>query len=159
MKSSLRRGWVDIIAEILINTGGGNGGRGATDIMYRTKLSYVHMKQYLKMMVENGLLVYDTKKDGGDGSGGAERGIYRMTDRGFKYLQQYTRIKVLAFPYGEKGKGRKKERETEKQGALHLKVVFTRLEKQKESRSASLKKKPAPATGNVCVFEANCMSR
>jgi predicted transcriptional regulator len=84
VKSS-KRAWADIIADILTNT---RDGENVTDIMYNTRLSYAHMKEYLKMMVENGLLAYETEG----------RGMYRTTERGFEYLETYKRIRRLAFP-------------------------------------------------------------
>lgn len=84
VKSS-KRAWADIIADILTNT---RDGENVTDIMYNTRLSYAHMKEYLKMMVENGLLAYETEG----------RGMYRTTERGFEYLETYKRMRRLAFP-------------------------------------------------------------
>lgn len=84
VKSS-KRAWADIIADILTNT---RDGENVTDIMYNTRLSYAHMKEYLKMMVENGLLAYEIEG----------RGMYRTTERGFEYLETYKRIRRLAFP-------------------------------------------------------------
>jgi predicted transcriptional regulator len=92
VKSS-KRAWVDIMADILTNT---SGGENVTDIMYNTRLSYAHMKEYLKAMVENGLLAYETEG----------RGMYRTTDRGFEYLEMYKQIKSLAFPKESSGSTR-----------------------------------------------------
>jgi predicted transcriptional regulator len=55
------RSRTDIVAQILeaANDGGGDGG-GATQtkIMYKAFLPYAQLKEYLTIMVENGLLKY-----------------------------------------------------------------------------------------------------
>ncbi|MEW5840505.1 winged helix-turn-helix domain-containing protein [Nitrososphaera sp.] len=87
-----RRAWVDIITDILVNT---QDGENITDIMYSTRLSYAHMKEYLNLLIKSGLLAYEEHGD---------RGVYKTTDRGFQYLETYKRIKHLVFP-DEAGKG------------------------------------------------------
>lgn len=81
----MKRAWVDIIADILSNA---EGGDNITDIMYNTRLSYAHMKTYLKMLIENGLLDQDSPA----------KKVYRTTAKGTEYLEVYRRIRGLAFP-------------------------------------------------------------
>jgi predicted transcriptional regulator len=76
---------VDIIADILSNA---EGGKNITDIMYNTRLSYAHMKTYLKMLTENGLLAQET----------SGKKAYRTTEQGAEYLELYSRIRDLTFP-------------------------------------------------------------
>lgn len=76
---------MDIIADILLNA---QGGHNITDIMYDTRLSYAHMKTYLKMLSENGLLAQDSQG----------KKAYRTTAKGSEYLEVYRRIRSLAFP-------------------------------------------------------------
>lgn len=81
----MKRAWVDIIADILSNA---EGGDNITDIMYNTRLSYAHMKTYLKMLIENGLLTQDSPA----------KKVYRTTAKGVEYLEVYRRIRDLVFP-------------------------------------------------------------
>lgn len=81
----MKRAWVDIIADILSNA---EGGKNITDIMYNTRLSYAHMKTYLKLLLENGLLAQEP----------AGKKAYRTTAQGSEYLELYKKIRGLAFP-------------------------------------------------------------
>jgi predicted transcriptional regulator len=61
------RSRTDIVAQILeaANGGGDDGGEGGgatqAKIMYKAFLPYAQLKEYLTLMVENGLLKYDQK--------------------------------------------------------------------------------------------------
>ena len=78
-----KRGWVDIIADILVST---KNGENITDIMYQTRLSYPHMKAYLDLLQEAGLLTYveDTK-------------IFKTTKKGLNCLKSYSDIRQMVF--------------------------------------------------------------
>jgi predicted transcriptional regulator len=78
-----KRGWVDIIADILVSA---KNGENITDIMYQTRLSYPHMKEYLDLLEEAGLLDYDKR-----------RKMYMTTRKGFSCLKSYGDIKQLVF--------------------------------------------------------------
>jgi predicted transcriptional regulator len=49
-----------------------------TRIMYRAFLSYPQLKEYLDVLMENGLLAYDE-----------EQGKYHATQKGMQYLSMY----------------------------------------------------------------------
>jgi predicted transcriptional regulator len=58
-----------------------NGGATRTKIMYKAFLSFVHLKGYLSMLLENGLIEYE---EGGK--------IYKTTPRGIRLLGVYNQI-------------------------------------------------------------------
>ena len=85
------RSKTDIVAQILeaANDGGGDGeggGGGATQakIMYNASLPYAQLKEYLTIMVENGLLKYDEREQ-----------IYKTTERSDRFLRLYNQIEVI----------------------------------------------------------------
>jgi predicted transcriptional regulator len=47
-------------------------------IFYRAYLSYQHLKEYLSLLLENGMIIYQ-----------GEGGIYRTTEKGFRFLTLY----------------------------------------------------------------------
>jgi predicted transcriptional regulator len=85
------RSQTDIVAQILeaANDGGGDGGGGATQakIMYRAFLPYAQLKEYLTIMVENGLLKYNERKR-----------LYKTTERSNRFLRLYNQIEVITPP-------------------------------------------------------------
>ncbi len=61
-----------------------NGGAAKTKIMYRAFLSYAQLKEYLAVLLENGLIEYSK----------AER-IYRITQKGMRFVQLYNQVGEL----------------------------------------------------------------
>jgi predicted transcriptional regulator len=80
-----KRAWADIIADILLST---KSGENITNVMYKSRLSYGRLKDYLKLLADNGLLSYD-KKGGG---------TYTTTKKGIEYLATYKRVRNFVFP-------------------------------------------------------------
>jgi predicted transcriptional regulator len=83
------RSRTDIVAQILeaANDGGGDGGGGATQakIMYKAFLPYAQLKEYLTIMVENGLLKYNEREQ-----------IYKATEKSNRFLRLYNhQIEVI----------------------------------------------------------------
>lgn len=76
-----RRGWCDIVADILVST---KDGTKITEIMYSTKLSYMHMQEYLKLLKDAGLLKYEKATK-----------TYVTTKSGAKFLSSYHEITGL----------------------------------------------------------------
>ena len=74
-----KRAWLDIIADILENS---RDGENITSIMYMTRLSYGHMKEYLTMLTEGGLLAYEHEP----------KVSYRTTGKGLEYLETYRQL-------------------------------------------------------------------
>ena len=58
-----------------------NGGATRTKIMYKAFLSFVHLKGYLSVLLENELIEYD-----------AEGKIYKTTPRSIQPLEVYNQI-------------------------------------------------------------------
>lgn len=75
------------MADILVST---RDGTKITDIMYSTKLSYMHMQEYLKLLKNAGLLKYEK----------ASR-TYMTTKNGAKFLLNYREIMGLVYPPGK----------------------------------------------------------
>ena len=58
-----------------------NGGVTKTKIMYKAFLSYAQLKEYLTVLIENGLLEYIEGEQ-----------IYRTTEKGNRFLKIYNQI-------------------------------------------------------------------
>jgi predicted transcriptional regulator len=72
------RSRADICTEILKIT---DGGASKTKIMYGAYLSFTQLKEYLKMLVDNGMLSFDEKTM-----------QYRTTETGHNFVKMYERI-------------------------------------------------------------------
>jgi predicted transcriptional regulator len=68
-----------------------NGGATKTRIMYKAYLSYAQLKEYLTVMMENGLVEYIE----------GER-VFRTTAKGLKFMGIYSQIDSLAGPMVQK---------------------------------------------------------
>jgi predicted transcriptional regulator len=75
------RGRADIISEILKIA---DNGSSKTRIMYGAYLSYVQLKDYLKVMLENELLTYDEHKL-----------QYKTTEKGRMFLKTYDKVGMM----------------------------------------------------------------
>lgn len=53
-----------------------SGGATKTKIMYKAYLSYAQLKEYLAVLIENGLMARDVDGD-----------LYRTTSKGIKFLE------------------------------------------------------------------------
>ena len=83
IKSSRRRDRLYIIADIL---GIAKSESLKTQIMYRANLSFAQVNEYLSFLLKRELLKKKTEKS---------RRIYKTTDKGLKYLQNYQEIATL----------------------------------------------------------------
>ena len=72
------RSRTDITAQILEAA---NGGVTKTKIMYKAFLSYAQLKEYLTVLIENGLLEYIEGEQN-----------YRTTEKGNRFLKIYNQI-------------------------------------------------------------------
>jgi predicted transcriptional regulator len=62
-----------------------NGGRATkTKIMYKAFLSYAQLKEYLTVLLENGLIEYEEGNR-----------FYRTTEKGMHFLQVYNKMDEL----------------------------------------------------------------
>ena len=62
-----------------------NGGATKTKIMYKGFLSYAQLKEYLAVLVDNGLLEYKEAE-----------AKFNTTSKGLKFLTIYTQLDLLA---------------------------------------------------------------
>ncbi|MEO9320047.1 MAG: winged helix-turn-helix domain-containing protein [Nitrososphaera sp.] len=75
------RSRTDIVSQILEAA---NGGTTKTKIMYSAYLSYAQLRDYLSVMIENGLLEYEP---------GVSR--YKTTSKGLQFLKMYNEMGQL----------------------------------------------------------------
>ena len=78
------RSRTDIVSQILEAA---NGGSTKTKIMYKAYLSYAQLKEYLSILIENGLLHYEE----------GER-KYKTTEKGIKFMRVYQHMDILSGP-------------------------------------------------------------
>ena len=76
------RSRTDIVSQMLEAA---NGGATKTKIMYKAYLSYAQLKDYLSMMLENGLLEYVEGKK-----------LYKVTEKGMKYMKTYEQMTIVS---------------------------------------------------------------
>jgi predicted transcriptional regulator len=69
----------DIVGLILEAANG--GGATKTKIMYKAFLSYAQLKEYLTVLLENGLLEYEEGRQ-----------FFRTTEKGMRVLQMYNQF-------------------------------------------------------------------
>jgi len=78
------RSRTDIVSAILESA---NGGSTKTKIMYKAFLSYSQLKEYLSMLLQNGLLEYDEA-----------RTEYTTTTKGLQFLETFEQIGEMLPP-------------------------------------------------------------
>jgi predicted transcriptional regulator len=76
------RSRTDILGLILEAANG--GGATKTRIMYKAFLSYTQLKEYLTILLENGLLEYEGRRE-----------LYRTTEKGMHFLQKYIKVQEM----------------------------------------------------------------
>jgi predicted transcriptional regulator len=92
------RGRHEIIAQILHNvSNGGSEGIKKTMIMYRSSLSYFQLKEYLSVLIENGLVEKSPWQiDGSSYDGNAnEKFLFKITEKGLRFLHISQEIESL----------------------------------------------------------------
>lgn len=78
------RSRTDIVATILEAA---NGGSTKTKLMYKAYLSYAQLKEYLSILIENGLLEY--------GEGELK---YKTTEKGLRFMRAYSELGEMVSP-------------------------------------------------------------
>ena len=81
------RSRTDICSQILEAA---NGGTTKTKIMYKAYLSYAQLKEYLAVMLENGLLEYVKGEQ-----------LYRTSEKGLQFLRSYAQMSDMTGPMVE----------------------------------------------------------
>ena len=64
-----------------------NGGSNKTNIMYKAYLSYAQLKEYLSILVANGLLEYEEAEQ-----------QYKTSQKGVRFMRTYLQISEIAGP-------------------------------------------------------------
>jgi len=77
------RSRTDILASILDSVNNIESA-GITTIMYKSFLSHYQLKKYMAIMLKNDLIRFDD-----------ERRIYKITDKGIRFLQLFTHMNEL----------------------------------------------------------------
>ena len=77
------RSRTDILASILDSVNNIEGA-GITTVMYKSFLSHYQLKKYMAIMLKNDLIRFDD-----------ERRIYKITDKGIRFLQLFTHMNEL----------------------------------------------------------------
>lgn len=75
------RSRTDIVSQMLEAA---NGGATKTRIMYKAYLSYAQLKEYLSVLIENGLLDFDKGTQ-----------TYKPTAKGLQFLKTYSQIGLI----------------------------------------------------------------
>jgi predicted transcriptional regulator len=70
------------IISLILDTATRNGGVNQKKILYRTYLSYEHLKKYLSLLQENELIKCHEQ----------EGRVYRTTEKGLHFLNLYSRL-------------------------------------------------------------------
>ncbi|TLY09140.1 MAG: hypothetical protein E6K88_05960 [Thaumarchaeota archaeon] len=78
------RSRTDIVATIL---DAAKDGSTRTKIMYKAYLSYTQLKEYLSILVENGLMEYEEGQL-----------KYKTTEKGLRYMRSYNEIGEMVSP-------------------------------------------------------------
>ncbi len=82
-----RRDRHDIVVEILRTA---VEGKIKTHIMYKAKLSYAQLNEYLPLLIENGFLENRSIKQRK-----LVKKVYKTTDKGLKFLENFDSVKKL----------------------------------------------------------------
>lgn len=82
------RSWMEIVSLILGTAAVGEGAT-KTKLMYRSYLSFPQLQRYLLLLLENDLL---------EGHGDAEQQIYKITEKGIRFLEISRDIDSLFHP-------------------------------------------------------------
>lgn len=94
--SKVYRGRHEIIAQILQTVKeSGSEGIPRTLIMYRAFLSYFQLREYLLVLEENGLIEKIGNSKGNGNGIGIEKTLYKITEKGMRYLHVSKEIESL----------------------------------------------------------------
>ena len=78
-----KRSKLEVIRDILLVIQGKNGRARPTQILYKSNLSHIMMKDYLADLISRGFIKESHAKDGR---------TYSITEKGVKYLSEYHTI-------------------------------------------------------------------
>ncbi len=87
------RSRIQIIADILETIENEGGRSGVTRILYGANLSYDRLMKYLRELVEANLVKENRENN---------KTIYVLTEKGYRFLKEFRRIKEFANAFGIK---------------------------------------------------------
>jgi len=90
-KMTKKRTRLEVIKDILEVIRNRNGRIKPTHILYKSNLSYAMMEEYLRELIEKGMIAEKHYLKGK---------TYELTERGFKFLEQYAMIADFTSSFG-----------------------------------------------------------
>ena len=87
----MRRGKIEIIADILKSIREKGGKIKPTHLLYKSNLSHAKLKEYANMLLEKGMIEERLVKD---------KKMFFMKDQGHKFLLEFERIKEFSDSFG-----------------------------------------------------------
>ena len=87
----MRRNKLEIIYDILKAVQDKGGKIKPTHLLYKSNLSHKRMKEYLDSLMEKTLIKENSEKG---------QKLYQITDEGFKFLQEYEKIREFSDAFG-----------------------------------------------------------
>jgi predicted transcriptional regulator len=87
-----KRERLEIIHDILKAIQDKGGNMRPTHILYKSNLSHQMLKDYLSELIGKGMVIEETDKKGNKN--------YRLTDKGFGYLKDFSTIQSFMESYG-----------------------------------------------------------
>lgn len=92
------------IIRLILQVVSGSEGIPRTLIMYRSFLSYFQLKEYLSILIENGLIErFLQQTNGTSNSNNNEKALYKITEKGLRYLHISEEIGNLIGSLGAQG--------------------------------------------------------
>ena len=88
----MKREKLDIIQDILISIRDENNLAKPTHILYKSNLSHQMLSNYLNMLIKSSIV--EEKQNGKTGK------IYRLTDKGYNFLNDFEQFRKLEKSYG-----------------------------------------------------------
>lgn len=90
MKMNKKRTKLEVIRDVL-NVLKEHGNVKITHLIYKSNLSYVIIKEYIKELTERGMMK-PIKQE--------EKSFYTITPRGLQFLKEFEKIKIFTEAYG-----------------------------------------------------------
>jgi|TARA_B100001964_G_C14232168_1_gene600574 predicted transcriptional regulator len=87
----MRRGKIEIIADILKSIREKGGKIKPTHLLYKSNLSHAKLKEYANMLLEKGMIEERLVKD---------KKMFFMKEQGHKFLLEFERIKEFSDSFG-----------------------------------------------------------
>lgn len=89
--NSLRRGKIQIYADILRSVKNSGGRIKKTHIVYKANLTHSRLNDYLEVLLEKGFIIEEKIASGL---------FYAITNKGMKYLEDVNKLKEISSAFG-----------------------------------------------------------